>query len=299
MPDLTNNNKSSNKSSNESKNSNEQATTNLTTTANSSNQLVASKKSAGEGSSQSGSLNDFRETIKDVLEQITWLEVNTMIVGSITLTKFDPQGFYADLIEKTTYKNEEELREMKKALLQRNTDLKQKVTLLSQTELDRHNRDLEIYNRDLEVYKQAERAFSDRQSSLNSQQKKQLETKKPCHEEILAKILQMNIPTNPDGSLNPDAKTTRALRKLWELEQSVLNDERIWAQTKLSLDGDLTNRFIQDLFMPIPMSKFDPTMAKLVFDLHNQASENAQRQWSGLITTCVNLVKDLIPFRNK
>jgi hypothetical protein len=287
MQDLTNKNKSNNG----------QATSDLTTTAGSSNQPVSSKNIAAQGSSQSGSLNDFRETIKDVLEQITSLEVNTMIVGKIALTKFDAQDFYTHLIENTMYKTEEELRDIKKALLQRSTDLKQKGTLLSQTELDRHNR--EIYNRDLEIYKRAERAFGDRQNSLDPQQKTQFEIKKTCYEEILAKVLQLNLPKNADGSLKTDAKTNRSLRKLWELEQSVLNGERICAQTKLSLDGDLTNRFIEDLFVSNSGKKIDPTIAKLVFDLHNHAAENAEKQWSSLIITCVNLVKDLIPFRNK
>jgi hypothetical protein len=77
-----------------------------------------------------------------------------------------------------------------------------------------------------------------------------------------------------------------------------LNGERIYAQTKFQLDGDLNNRFLDDLFTP-NRSKIDPSIAKLVFDLHHQAVDNAEKQWSGLITTCVNLVKDLMPFRSK
>jgi hypothetical protein len=291
MQDLTNNNRSSNKS----KSNNGHATADLTTTANSSNQPFPKK----DGPRESTTLRDFRDTIKDVLEEITWLEVNTMIVSNIALTKFDPQDFYNNLIENTMYKTEEGLRDIKKSLLERSTDLKQKGALLSQTELDRHNRDLESYNRDLEIYKRAERTFSDRQSSLDPRQKEQFEMEKDCYEEVSRKVLQLHIPKNPDGSLIVDAQTTRLLRKLWELEQSVLNGERICAQTKLSLDGDLTNRFIEDLFVSNRGKKIDPTIAKLVFDLHNHAAESAEKQWSGLITTCVNLVKDLIPFRNK
>lgn len=292
MPDQTTNNKIKIKI-------NKEQVVDLATTANSSitnssNQPVPKKDGPGESST----LRDFRDTIKDVLEEITSLQVNTMIVGNIPMTKFDPQEFYTDLLETTMYRTEEGLRDIKKTLLERSTDLKQKGALLPQTELDRHNRDLEIYNRDLEIYKQAERAFSDRQNSLDPQQKKQFEIEKICYKEIFEKVLQLDVPKNPDGSVKIDAKITRLFRKLWELEQSVLNGERIYAQTKLSLDGDLTNRFIDDLFVP-NRSKIDPTMAKLVFDLHNHAAENAQKQWSGLITTCVNLVKDLMPFRSK
>lgn len=285
MPDPTTNNKIQ---------INKEPVVDLTTTANSASQLVPKKDSVGESST----LRDFRDTIKDVLEEITSLEVNTMIVGRISMTQFDPQEFYNNLLETTMYGTEDGLRDIKKTLLERSTDLKQKGALLSQTALNRHNQDLEIYNRDLEIYKRAERAFSDRQASLDSRQKQQFEMEKTCYEEIFKKVLQLDISKNPDGSLIIDAKITRSLRKLWELEQSVLNGERIWAQTKISLDGDLTNRFIKDLFVT-GMNEIGPNMAKLVFDLHTQATENAQNQWTGLITTCINLVKDLMPFRNK
>jgi hypothetical protein len=108
----------------------------------------------------------------------------------------------------------------------------------------------------------------------------------------------LDLKKDADGEVIIDGQAIRNLRKLWEFEQSVLNGDRIYAQTKFALDGDLTNRFIDDLFMP-SKSKIDPKMAQLIFDLHRQGVENAQKQWSGLINTCVNLVKELIPFRAK
>jgi hypothetical protein len=87
-------------------------------------------------------------------------------------------------------------------------------------------------------------------------------------------------------------------RKLWEFEQSVLNDERIYIQTKFQMDGDLTHRFVDDLFVPTK-SRIDPQMAQTVFELHRQGLENAEKQWMGLLQTCVNLVKDLLSFRVK
>lgn len=256
------------------------------TTANSSNQIEKPKDGAGE----STTLNKFRETIKDVLEEITSLEVNTMIVGTIPMTKFDAQEFYTNLIENTMYKTEEGLQDIKISLLERSNDLKQKGAALSQSEL-------EGYNRDLAIYKRAERNFSDLQNSQDPNQREKFEIEQVCYEELSNKVLQLNIPQK-DGKIIPDAPIIRNLRRLWELEQSVLNGERIYAQTKFHLDGDLTNKFVDDLFVP-SRSKIDPMMAKLIFDLHHQAVENAQKQWTGLITTCVNLVKDLMPFRAK
>jgi hypothetical protein len=248
-----------------------------------SNKPAPSKDGAGE----STTLHKFRETIKDVLEEITVLEVNTMIVSHIPIARFDAKEFYADLLQNVMYKTEEGLQDIKRALLDRSKELQKKGSTATQAELDR-------YNQDLEIYKRSERTFSNRQNLTDPRQKEQA-----CYEQLAKKVFQMDdIPKDADGNLIPDAPTIRYFRKLWEFEQSMLNGERIYAQTKFHLDGDLNNRFLDDLFIS-SRSKIDPKMAKLVFDLHNQAVENAQEQWTGLIMTCVNLVKDLMPFRSK
>ena len=253
---------------------------------------TASKTAATkDGAGESTTLHKFRETIKDVLEEITVLEVNTMIVSHIPISRFDAKQFYADLLENVMYKTEEGLQNIKRVLLDRSKELQKKGSAATQTELDR-------YNRDLEIYKRAERIFSNRQNLSDPRQKEQFEVEQVCYGELAKKVLQIDLPKDADGELIPDAPTIRYLRKLWEFEQSTLNGERIYAQTKFQLDGDLNNRFLDDLFTP-NRSKIDPSIAKLVFDLHHQAVDNAEKQWTGLITTCVNLVKDLMPFRSK
>ena len=244
-----------------------------------------------DGAGESTTLYKFRETIKDVLEEITTLEVNTMIVSHIPIARFDAKQFYADLLENVMYKTEEGLQDIKRALLDRSKELQKKGSAATQTELDR-------YNRDLETYKRSERMFSSRQNLSDPKQKEQFEVEQACYEELAKKVLQMDIPKDVDGNLIPDAPTIRYFRKLWEFEQSMLNGERIYAQTKFQLDGDLNNRFLDDLFIST-RSKIDPKLVKLVFDLHHQAVDNAEKQWTGLIMTCVSLVKDLMPFRSK
>ncbi|MFZ4727380.1 MAG: hypothetical protein ACOYMQ_01810 [Pseudanabaena sp.] len=244
-----------------------------------------------DGAGESTTLRKFRETIKDVLEEITTLEVNTMIVSHIPIARFDAKQFYADLLENVMYKTDEGLQDIKRVLLDRSKELQKKGSAATQTELDR-------YNRDLEIYKRAERIFSNRQNLSDPRQKEQFEVEQVCYGELAKKVLQVDLPKDADGELVPDAPTIRYLRKLWEFEQSTLNGERIYAQTKFQLDGDLTNRFLDDLFTP-NRSKIDPSIAKLIFELHHQAVDNAEKQWTGLITTCVNLVKDLMPFRSK
>lgn len=267
-------------------------------------------KSAPQKAVESVSLNNFRETLKEVLEEITSLEVNTMIVSRITMTSFDAQEFYLQLIEDVMYKTERGLQDVKESLLNRSTELKKKGALLPQQNrapmlpkeaqiIDEYRTELSSYNQDLETYKEAEKNFHDRQNSTNSEDKDQFQLEQDCYKLLAKQVLKLDIPKDKvTGELMIDGKAIRSLRKLWEFEQSVLNGDRIYAQTRFSLDGDLTNRFIDDLFMPNKSKgKVDPQMVGLVFDLHRQGVENAQKQWSGLIETCVNLIKNLMQFR--
>ncbi|WP_271254618.1 hypothetical protein [Pseudanabaena sp. Chao 1811] len=271
--------------------------------------VVVTKAAAKDSEGQSTSLNNFRETLKDVLEEITSLEVNTMIVGNIPMKKFDAKEFYQDLSNNIKYKTEEGLQNVKESLLERSTQLKQKgFSLPQQTStpllpkeaavIEQYRAELTRYNQDLEVYKESEFIFNERKNSLDPQEKAKFIAEESCYIEMSRQLMKLDIKTDADGEVIVDAQMIRYFRKLWEFEQSVLNGDRIYAQTKFHLDGDLTNRFIEDLFT-LNKSKIDPKMTQLIFDLHRQGVENAQKQWSGLIETCVNLVKSLMPFRSK
>lgn len=266
------------------------------------------KKLPKDGEGQSASLNSFRETMKDVLEEITSLEINTMIVGQIPMKKFEVKDFYKELVENIMYKTEEGLQDVKEALLERSSHLKQKGLLLPQQTsapllpqeariIEEYRAELTQYNQDLETYKEAERVFNERKYSTDPEQQNKFELEQSCYQELAKRIFKLHIKKDENGEIIPDGPMIRYFRKLWEFEQYVLNGERIYAQTKFHLDGDLTNRFLDDLFIP-NKSKIDPKMAQLVFELHRQGVENAQKQWSGLIETCVNLVKNLMPFRS-
>jgi hypothetical protein len=260
---------------------------------------------------ESISLNNFRETLKEVLEEITSLEVNTMVVSHIAMTKFDPKEFYLDLIESVMYKTEDGLQDVKESLLNRSTQLKQKGLSLPQQAgspllpseaaiVEDYRAELTRYNHDLDAYKDAERIFNDRKSSQDLAEKTQFDREQACYGELAKQLLKLDLKKDAHGEVLITGAIIRYFRKLWELEQSVLNGDRIYAQTKFALDGDLTNRFIEDLFFPSKSKQpIDPKMVSLIFDLHRQAVENAQKQWSGLIETCVNMIKNLMQFRKQ
>ena len=234
---------------------------------------------------KSGSLEDFRETLKDVLEEITVLEINTMIVDQVSTDKFDVENFFNEIkgnipikpTEQPSYaqdgleeqdglKKEEEKAEIKQ---KRYAELKKKIS-----KFDIKFQIIKCKTGNCKVVK--------------------CETGK-------CEIDKCETDECPVKLVNPDAQMTRYFRKLWEAEQSFINGDRVYAQTKLTLDGDLTNRFVQDLFQLTASSdvnpKIDPKTSELILSLHRQSVENGQHQWSGLINTCVDLVKSLIPFR--
>lgn len=253
------------------------------------NQENEAAKSTESGEAKSVSLNGFRETIKSVLEDITSLEINTIIVSNISTEKFDARDFY-DKISSHVYNCEEGLQDIKKSLLERNNDLKQKKEAISDTERDNYNRDLEIYkNKESQFYNPKDPNDPNHLEQLAKARKYRAN---PEIQAIVKQILKLDLPKDKEGKILPDALTIRLLRKLWEVEQTIVHGDRIYAQTRFQMDGDLTNRFVEDLFSS-GKGRFDPKMVELIFRLHHQAVENAESQWSKLIDTCVGLIKSL------
>ena len=267
-------------------------------------QVTPTPKKDGDG--ESTTLNEFREVLKDVLQDITSLEITTVIVREIRPTRFDAREFYEQLIKDLTYKTEEGLQQVKESLLERSDRLRQRGRSLPQPSampllpedtklIAQYREDLDIYNYDLEVYKRAEKALSDRLNNTNEFEQECFRRQQECYRELGHQLSKLEIPLDDKGRVVTDAAMTRFFRELWEYEQSVIKGEKIYAQTRFQLDGDLTNRFIDDLFAS--SNRMEPRIAQLIIDLHRQGVENAEKQWSGLINTCLNLVQNLMPFR--
>ena len=269
-----------------------------------SQQVVPPKKKDGDG--ESTTLHDFREVLKDVLQDITSLEITTVIVREIRPTRFDAREFYEQLIKDLTYKTEEGLQQVKDSLLERSDRLKQRGRSLPQPSampllpddmklIAQYREDLDLYNYDLEVYKQAEKTLSDRLNNSNELEQERFRREQECYRELGQQLSKLEIPLDDKGRVIADASMVRFFRELWEYEQSIIKGERIYAQTRFQLDGDLTNRFIDDLFAS--SNRIEPRISQLILDLHRQGVENAEKQWAGLINTCLNLIQNLMPFR--
>lgn len=241
---------------------------------------------------QSGSLRGFRETLKDVLEDITTLEVNTIVVSNISTDKFDARKFYEDVLNSITYKIEDVLQDRYIELSQKAEALRKKGAAISSEEHSSYNSEVSDYEKlksKFDKYKQDTLAIS--QARFEQEQK--------YYKDVQQQFSKLDFSKNinqTSNRLDPDAATTRFLRKLWEAEQTIIHNDRIYAQTRFQLDGDLSNRFIGDLF-GFDNSKLTSEKAQLILKIHNQAVENAESQWSKLINTVVDLVTKLIPYR--
>lgn len=280
------------------------------------------------GKEKSGSLEDFRETLKDVLEEITVLEINTMIVDKVFTDKFDVEDFFNEIMINIPIKPTEQPSNAQDCLVKEKSEnekrnerkeksyakLREKIS-----EFDIKFKIVKCKTGNCKVVKcetgkcetgicETSKCEPVKSETAKSKTGKSEPAKSETGKCKLVKDEMDKCET--DKCLfkldNPDAQMTRYFRKLWETEQSFINDDLVWAQTKLTLDGDLTNRFVKELFQLNSTSNvkssdvktaIDPKMAGLILNLHRQSVINGQNQWSGLINTCVNLVKSLIPFR--
>ena len=198
---------------------------------------------------------EFLHTLTDILQDFTALEVNTMVVSKITGAKFNPIEAYRNI-----YK------------------LGNKKELEAAYPEDLHPR----YSR---LWEQLNNAYS------------------LCPEEItqIKEGKGLPDPENPDDlkrlmQLIKASNLVRTLRKLSEL-RAALDGENpksdkidiIYAQTVLQLDGDVINRYNQELFKPE-----NETQRDFIVNLHNQGVQAGERQWRGLIDFMVNLLKGFI-----
>jgi len=198
---------------------------------------------------------EFLNTLSDILQDFTALEVNTMVVSKITGAKFNPLEAYRSI-----YK------------------LGNKKELEAAYPEDLHPR----YSR---LWEQLNNAYS------------------LCPEEItqIKKGKALPDPENPDElkhlmQLMKVSNLVRTLRKLSEL-RAALDGENpqsttidiIYAQTVMQLDGDVINRYNQELFKSENEKQRD-----FIVNLHNQGVEAGERQWRGLINFMVDLLKGFV-----
>ncbi|NJO21231.1 MAG: hypothetical protein HC838_15950 [Spirulinaceae cyanobacterium RM2_2_10] len=241
--------------------------------------------------------NNFIRSLGDVLVDITALEVNTMVVERITGDKFNPWETYRDvyMVDRAYL----EQRNVHPSL--HNQYLSLRRTLELDYALLCADANSSLFN----------------PAMLHNPAERQVLTNPDL--EISAATTHLPDPLHPTDAdslriiqqLLDSSQFLRNLRKVGELKACLDNRDRslarmeqahpgsssqaivrevrtdmIYAQTVIQLDGDIINRYSQEIL--------DHPHRELILQIHTESVASGERQWRGLLGFVVNLVQDAI-----
>ena len=235
-------------------------------------------------------LEKFVHSLGDLLNDITALEVNTMIVAEITGAKFNAWEAY-QLIYSINDPNYFADKHIPNPLRERYSDLFDKlereffyILIGSSSEPKDLNDDrVDRYCKRIEL--------------LKKQKKQELVESDPDY------INQLGQPILPNPTVKREwaeiqrflenNQFLRSLRKIVELKAALdsgdpknIESDIIYAQTIMQLDGDIINRYHYKIFE-------NKDIKNLVLTTHNEAVVSGEEQWRGLLEFMVNLVKSI------
>ena len=259
----------------------------------------------------SRTLNDFLQSLGEVLVDITALEVNTMVVAQITGDKFIAWEAYRDIyVISEDYLEQQGIHESLRDRyieLRKNLELEYTLLLTNPTS-----------------------AFYD-PSVLTARGEGQILTDPTVEmHQIQTRLPDPIQPTSPEEILKAqrvleDSHFLRSLRKISELKaaldnrnkallkkqaeqedyvksevlQKAVKTDMIYAQTVIQLDGDIINRYSQEIF--------DHPHRDTILLIHKEGVLAGERQWRGLLEFIINLVqgslqrassKDFLPWNS-
>lgn len=244
----------------------------------------------------SRNLNEFLQSLGEVLIEITALEVNTMVVERITGDKFIAWEAYRDIYP------------------------------ISEEYLEEQGVDLSLRDRYLELRKNLELEYTlilaDSTSEFYDPNVLQLATEEKqilTDPTVELSEIYTRLP-NPLNSTSPgdivkaqqilhNCRFLRSLRKISELKTALDNrnkalqrkqDEQliyadseasnlpvltdlIYAQTVIQLDGDIINRYSQEIF--------DHPHREVILQIHQDGVTASEKQWRGLLEFIIGLVQ--------
>lgn len=243
----------------------------------------------------SRNLNEFLQSLGDVLIDITALEVNTMVVERITGDKFIAWQAYRDIYP------------------------------ISEEYLEQQGVDVSLRDRYLELRKNLELAYTLILADVTSEfydpnvlqlatEEKQILTDPTVKwQEIYTRLPN---PTNSTSSAEilkaqqilQNCRFLRSLRKISELKAALDNRNRalqrrqdeqlytdseavmepvltdlIYAQTVIQLDGEIINRYSQEIFAH--------PHREAILGIHQQGVIASEKQWRGLLEFIIGLVQ--------
>lgn len=230
--------------------------------------------------------NAFMQSLGELFIEMTALEVNTMVVEEITADKFIPWEVYRDLFP------------------------------ICQEYLQKQPISPNLYHRYLELRKQLELQYLLLLTNPNSEIYDQQNTIDEINNNSI--LSDHNLEINPNNTYLPNpfnSKSNQAQMKVQNLlncsaflrilrkigENKITLDRRnrllltqsesnvctntIYAQTILQLDGDVINRFNQNILAH--------PQQNLLIKLHQESVNAGQKQWQGLLNFMIQIIQKI------
>ncbi len=271
---------------------------------------LAAPNSRGVTPSLERNLDEFLKSLGDVLIDITALEVNTMVVDQITGEKFIPWEAYRDIYAISEVYLEQQ--GIHKSLCDRYIKLRKNLEL--EYTLLLTNPTSEFYDPTVvNSAREDDQILTDPTVELHELQTRLPDPIKPSSLEEILKVRKVLS----------DSRFLRSLRKMSELKtaldcrnkalhrnqdeqpgyaksdvlQKAVTTDIIYAQTVIQLDGDIINRYSQEII--------DHPHRDVILQLHREGVTAGEKQWRGLLEFIIGLVqaslqrglgKDLFPW---
>lgn len=257
----------------------------------------ASTSSRRDAGSLEERLTDFVNALGSLLVDVTAVEVNTMIVERITGDKFIPWETYRDIfILNPEYLQQHSVHESLKhpyLELRKKLELEYAVLLTDPTSNFYDATVLETATDNYPILTDTTRTIHNIETRLPN----------PLRPTTSSEILLTQ-------QLLRDHRFLRTLRKMAELKAALDNRNQalqilaqnsslspeavakevktdiIYAQSIMQLDGDILNRYSQELF--------DHPHKDLILQLHREGVMTGEKQWRGLLGFVVNMVQKML-----
>ena len=204
-------------------------------------------------------VNSFLESFQDAVEDLSALEVNTMIVSEINGLKFNPENAYRalyDLLKKVDCTPDKAYNSVKDQFAQ-NTLVKLKHNLMGSVQDALRG---PKQNRDLTLTVLPEPGSQNAQILLENRH-------------FIVTLRKLN--------------ELRSLINKPDFDEDNIYDN-IYAQTIIQIDGDVMNYFHRRLFADEHIDQ-----RNLLLQIHSNAVESGQKNWQGILRLIVDMLSQI------
>ncbi|MBD2342935.1 hypothetical protein [Anabaena subtropica] len=251
-------------------------------------------------------LNKFVSSVQVLVDDITALEVNTMVVSNITGAKFSAWEAYQEIysIQDKDYFNVNKipedisLRERYQGLF---SQLEREYFYIIIEHEQLHNEKVAQYHQRLQFLKEIKKG------NIVESDPRYMELARPILPAPTPVLDGVNLEDQNENwkqtweqnhreiqTLLSNDKFVRTLRKVAELKAALdggdvtnIKTDTIYAQTVMQLDGDIITRYHKDLFSLPEETK------SLILQVHNEGVVAGEKQWHGVLDFVINLVRSL------